>query len=450
MEGTIYKTKEEVLRRAQEAIGIPMRDIDKTGRIQTGKGAIGTVLEESWFGYTPNSESEPDFPEAGVELKATPYIRNKKGIRAKERLVCNIINYMTEYQKTFETSDFWHKCQTMLIMSYEHREDVSKADYCIDRAILFSFPLEDLMIIEQDWAKIMAKIRAGQAHLITEGDTLYLAACTKGATAATVRRQPFSHIPAKQRAYSLKSSYMTHILNDFIFGDQEDEHIIKNWRVLRHRTFEEYIIDVLRPFFGWTVTQLKECFRVDTQAKNVNEILLAKMLGIHGKIAYTNEFKKANIVPKTIRIQRNGHIKESMSFPTFRFTEIVEETWDNSELRNYLEPTKFLFVIFRENQRGEYVFSRVKFWNIPANDLEEVRRVWERTVETIREGVECYFDGRVMRNNLPKASESRVAHVRPHGRDASDTYPLPGGGEMTKQCFWLNNSYIEHVIQEDH
>lgn len=93
MEGTIYNTKEAVLRRAQEAIGIPMRDIDKTGRIKTGKGAIGTVLEESWFGYTPNSEAEPDFPEAGVELKATPYIRNKNGIRAKERLVCNIINY---------------------------------------------------------------------------------------------------------------------------------------------------------------------------------------------------------------------------------------------------------------------------------------------------------------------------------------------------------------------
>ena len=63
MEGTIYNTKEAVLRRAQEAIGIPMRDIDKTGRIKTGKGAIGTVLEESWFGYTPNSEAEPDFPD---------------------------------------------------------------------------------------------------------------------------------------------------------------------------------------------------------------------------------------------------------------------------------------------------------------------------------------------------------------------------------------------------
>ena len=95
MEGTEYKTKEAVLRKAQEAIGIPMKDIDKTGRLNTGKGAIGTVLEESWFGYTPNSKAEPDFPEAGVELKATPYLKTSSGIRAKERLVCNIINYMT-------------------------------------------------------------------------------------------------------------------------------------------------------------------------------------------------------------------------------------------------------------------------------------------------------------------------------------------------------------------
>ena len=449
MEGTIYNTKEAVLRRAQEAIGIPMRDIDKTGRIKTGKGAIGTVLEESWFGYTPNSEAEPDFPEAGVELKATPYIRNKNGIRAKERLVCNIINYMTEYQKTFKTSDFWLKCQTMLIMSYEHKPEVSKADFCIDRAILFSFPMEDLIIIEQDWAKLMAKIRAGQAHLITEGDTLYLAACTKGATAATVRQQPFSTILAKQRAYSLKSSYMTRILNKFVFGNQEDEHIIKDWRVLIEHTFEEHIISMLRPYIGMTQEQLKTRFGLESKAKNLNEVLLAKMLGLHGKIAYTNEFQNASIVPKTIRVQRNGHIKESMSFPTFRFTEIIKETWDDSELRNYLEPTKFLFIIFEENPKGEYVFSRVKFWNIPAEDLEEVRKVWERTVETIRNGVDLYLDGNVTRNNLPKSSENRVSHVRPHGRDSHDTYPLPDGREMTKQCFWLNNSYIEQIIREN-
>ena len=50
------------------------------------------------------------------------------------------------------------------------------------------------------------------------------------------------------------------------------------------------------------------------------------------------------------------------------------------------------------------------------------------------------------RNNLPKQSESRVAHVRPHARDMQDTYPLPDGRSMPKQCFWLNRTYIEDVI----
>lgn len=446
MEGTDYKTKVDVLRRAQEAIGIPMKDIDKTGRLRTGKGAIGTVLEESWFGYTPNSESEPDFPEAGVELKATPYLKTRSGIRAKERLVCNIINYMTEYKKTFKTSDFWHKCETLLIMSYEHKPDEPKGDFTIDKAVLFSYPTEDLIIIEQDWQKIIAKIRAGQAHLITEGDTLYLAACTKGASSATVRQQPFSSILAKQRAYSLKSSYMTRVLNSYIFGTEEDEHIIKDWHVLTSSSFEEIIIERLRPNYGKTVAQLCAYYSLMTSAKNLNELLLSKMLGIESRASQTNEFQNANIVPKTIRIQKNGTIKESMSFPTFKFTEIIKEDWETSELRELLEPAKFMFVIFKENVSREYVFERVMFWNMPTQDLEEVQKVWERTVSVIKAGVELIYDGRVTKNNLPKQSENRVAHVRPHGKNAKDTYPLPDGRRMTKQCFWLNRTYIETIV----
>ena len=105
-----------------------------------------------------------------------------------------------------------------------------------------------------------------------------------------------------------------------------------------------------------------------------------------------------------------------------------------------------MFVIFQENINGEYVFSRVMFWNIPNADLEEVRVVWERTVRIIREGVRLIPTARGMTNNLPKQSESRVAHVRPHGRDSRDTLPLPDGRFMTKQCFWLNNTYIATQI----
>ena len=447
MEGTKYTTKQEVLKRAQEIIGIPLKQIDKTGRLDTGKGAIGSVIEESWFGYSINSESEPDFPEAGVELKVTPYIRKKGEIRAKERLVCNIINYMEEYDKTFRTSSFWHKCETMLLMSYEHLYDVPKGNYKIDRAILFSFPVADLAIIEHDWNVIMEKVRRGEAHLISEGDTMYLAACTKGANASSVRQQPFSSIPAKQRAYSLKSSYMTQILNQYIFGQAVNESIITDWRQLCTQSFEDLITDKLRPYFGLSQEQLKRHFNIECTAKNLNEVLLAKMLGITGKIAYTDEFRKANIIPKTIRVQRNGKIKESMSFPTFDFIKLSKETvWEESELYSYLAPAKFMFVIFLENSVGEYVFSKIKFWNIPVADLEEVKKVWERTIRIIKSGVRLVTHNGVTHNNLPKQSENRVAHVRPHGKDSSDTLPLPDGQMMTKQCFWLNRTYIEKQI----
>ena len=349
--------------------------------------------------------------------------------------------------KTFQTSAFWHKCNTMLLMSYEHVKGVPKGEFHIDAAILFQFPEEDLIIIEQDWEKIMYKVRMGLAHEISEGDTMYLAACTKGANAASVRRQPFSQIPAKQRAYSLKGSYMTQVLNKYIFGDVQNPRIIRHWSFLRHCTFEEYIINKVSQFYGMTQNQLKNLFGVDSNAKSLNEILLARMLNVSGRIAYTEEFQKANIVPKTIRVQYTGRIKESMSFPTFDFIELSHEyVWEESELYNYLAPTKFMFVIFQENINGEYVFSRVMFWNIPNADLEEVRVVWERTVRIIREGVRLIPTARGMTNNLPKQSENRVAHVRPHGRDSRDTLPLPDGRFMTKQCFWLNNTYIATQI----
>ena len=354
---------------------------------------------------------------------------------------------MEEYDKTFQTCAFWHKCNTMLLMSYEHLTDRSKGDFRIDAAVLFSFPEEDLVIIEHDWETIMEKVRTGRAHELSEGDTLYLAACTKGANATSVRQQPFSEILAKQRAYSLKSSYMTQILNKYIFGNVECPRIIKSVDVLHTKTFEEYIIDKVKPYYGMTQDELKARFGVESNAKSLNEILLARMLDVKGRIADTEEFQKAGIIPKTIRVQYNGKIKESMSFPTFNFIKLSQETsWEESELYNYLAPTKFMFVIFQERSDGGYAFERVMFWNIPNDDLEEVHRVWKRTVQTIRDGVKLVQEPSGIRNNLPKQAESRIAHVRPHGRNASDKLPLPDGRMMTKQCFWLNNTYIAEQI----
>ncbi len=452
-----YRTEAEILKRAQEAKGIPLGKIDKTGRLETGKGAVGTVIEESWFGYTPNSISEPDFAEAGVELKTVPYVFRGGHVTAKERLVCNIIDFMAEWRASkFEESSFWHKCAKLLLMTYEHKDKEDKRDFKIDEAVLFSYPEADRAIIRKDWRIIVEKILLGKAHLLTEGDTMFLTACTKGETAAgSVRDQPFSPEEAKQRAYALKATYVTNVLRSYIYGSQTDEHIVKDWRLLEQDGIEGYITRKIQPHYGKTQIELAHDLGVDIAAKpkNLNALLvsriLSRMLDVNGKVDATYEFQMAHVIPKTIRVQRDGRVRESMSFPAFKFTEVINETWETSSLRNYLEPAKFLFVVFRESADGAYVLERVFFWNIPFSDLQEVKRVWERTVQVIKDGVEITrINGRNY-NNFPKQAESPVAHVRPHAQTQADTYPLPDGRKMPKQCFWLNNTYVAKVIAQN-
>ena len=172
------------------------------------------------------------------------------------------------------------------------------------------------------------------------------------------------------------------------------------------------------------------------------------MLGIKSNAA--EEFTKANIVVKVIRINKNNRIQENMSFPTFQFMELIKEKWEDSTFGNYLRETRFFFVVFKEDSIGEYRVKGGQFWNIPYEDLEtDVKYVWNKAKKTIEEGIIITEVNGKRTNNLPKQKDNRVSHVRPHARNAADTYPLPDGREYTKQCFWLNNSYIYSQLEDE-
>ncbi len=443
----INEIRKDLYTRASKIKGIPFKEIDTNQRLKTGKGGIGNLVEE-WFGIKPNNRSEPDFVEAKVELKVTPYRRNKNGtVRAKERLVANMIDYMKEVDKTFETSSFYEKCNTILFMFYENRPEVDKSEFFVSDVVLFQFPDEDLEIIKDDWEKIIDKIREGKAHELSERDTLYLAASTKGENRNSLRKQPYSDKLAKQRAYSLKASYMTQLLNNYIFGKKESPKIIKDVSALKDKSLEEYIIEKVTPYFGKTQNELAKLFEIKSSPKNLNEMIIARILGVDGKISKTDEFKKANLLLKTVRVQSNGKVKESMSFPTIDFLKLSEDTWEESDFYNYLNSKRFLFVIFKENEEKEYVFNNIQFWSIPEKDMNEIKRVWERTKEIVNQGVIFEEKNGKTHNNLPKQSESPVCHVRPHGSNKNDTTLLPNGDLITKQCFWFNNDYIKKQIE---
>ena len=82
MEKKEYKTAKEIKKRAEEAIDFPFEEIFRLAREfqkenglkeKRGKGDIGQAFEEGWFNYICNNKAKPDFEEAGVELKVTPY-----------------------------------------------------------------------------------------------------------------------------------------------------------------------------------------------------------------------------------------------------------------------------------------------------------------------------------------------------------------------------------------
>ena len=107
-------TKEEIQALAKSAIGKTFKELkrrtESSNEKTSNKGRFGQLLETDLYGYEINSNAEADFKEAGIELKVTPYIRNKNGtLSAKERLSLNHINFKEEYKNTFETSSFWKK-----------------------------------------------------------------------------------------------------------------------------------------------------------------------------------------------------------------------------------------------------------------------------------------------------------------------------------------------------
>lgn len=163
------------------------------------------------------------------------------------------------------------------------------------------------------------------------------------------------------------------------------------------------------------------------------------------------EFEKAEIIVKTVRLKENNLPKEDISFPNFKYEEIVNEEWDDSNFKDILEH-KFLFVFF-QFEKEQLVLRKVKFWNMPYADILEAEKVWAKTKYIVSKGnIVREVKGKTRYTNFPNKKFNSVSHVRPHATNAADTYPLPTkdkltkAKEYTKHCFWLNNTYVRDEI----
>ena len=443
-------------------LGHSLKELHPEAKIFNGKGGLGTSVEYYHYDYEPNSESRPDFHEAGLELKCTPLkLLADNSMGSKERLVLNIINFIEEADKTFETSSFWNKNKFLLLMFYLHESGVNPVDMLFKLIRTWEFPKEDLKIIRDDWDKIHSMILDGKADELTEGLTFYLAACMKGSKAGEdMRKQPFSEKLAQQRAYSLKSGYINKIiLSSYLDANlrqqlnispqrlsalqkkYSSENIVKSIKAYKcGETFEGLVERKMRPYYGKTVSQIIKKFRIELNpsSKDFSYHVCRAILGVKSK--RIQEFENAGVSLKTIALEANrDYIVESMSFPYIRFVDIVNQSWENSDWYNLLT-SKFFFVVFRKSTDGikhNMTLEKAFFWNMPLTDLEVAEELWYDTKQKVIKGD---YDSFITTKSHP------ICHVRPHGTKGQ-TVETPQGIQVQPKCFWLNNDYILDIVK---
>jgi DNA mismatch repair protein MutH len=204
-------------------------------------------------------------------------------------------------------------------------------------------------------------------------------------------------------------------------------------------SIEKIAIGKLSKYIGKDVDEIYSLVGqgLNRNAKSFYANLAARMLGVRkNKI---EEFEKGDITVKTIRLKYSGMPKEDMSFPYFDYNEIIKEEWESSSFLELLEK-RYFFMIYQYDNNGLLHFINGMFWNMPYEDIEEAKKVWEETVKRIKEG---------RAEDLPRKSENDYCHVRPHARDSNDTCDTPYGNPVVKKCFWLNAKYLKGQIEKN-
>lgn len=492
-----YKTPEEVKQRAKEAIGHSFKEIfglaqkfqQENGlKEKYGKGDIGQAYEEGWFNYACNEDAGPDFREADIELKVTPFLINSRGYRAKERLSLGKINYRNENWDEYEESRFWTKNHHLVVMYYQYIKGMKRENFSvekIDEILLEKLPERDQMIIQHDWEKIARYVKEGRAHELSERDFMYLSPARKGSGGDEKVKYDDRYPKAKPRAYSFKKSYMTKLFNERMLDPEEIAYILPDMTLSKEKEFDDILIETLEPYFGRTVDSLKKEFPNYRSGYSDKNNIIKLIYKSESELEETDEFQKANYKLRTLTVDEKGTPTQDMSFSTFDFDELLrEKNWSESLVYDEMIDSKFLLVIFSKNTDGEEILNNALIWYMPKKDENKVKEVWKETREVIKNGIKLQqklsHDKKgnlvfIYENNFPKSNFNKVAHVRNKATvseyfcensnsvrlkkpaevitlkeipEELKAVPIPTGEYMTKQCFWFNKKYMKQQIKD--
>jgi DNA mismatch repair endonuclease MutH len=460
---------ESILFHAEKLVGKQIYELllesDKKIDIKN-KGAIGTIIEEFWFGIMPNSSPKPDFDKVGIELKIIPLIQQKKRLSVKERTKICSINYQTLIDESWESSHAKEKLNKILFIYYLYNKEN------IENSIIKKVDLWELskdkseLIIKHDWLNTKQKVLNGYAHELSEKYFKILSPARSGSGGVDKngRLKDLVTQPNKlyanealKRAFTLKQSFTNQRWNEINYKIKY-ESILESLHINNVEEFEYKILKNLHKYTNKSIYWLSQIFEISiNNSKNQVATIIKKAIGFKNVKSNIKEFEQLGILVKTIKVREDDDMPlEAISFASMKLKEFIEEEWEESTFKTYINKILFVPVYHISSKLEEKYLGKCFFWSPSFEEEKIIYKEWKMYQNEVKNGA-CKV--RKIKNNskkgykevsqLSKESQTDIVHMRPHGRNSNDRDIDSFGNSIVKQCFWFNKKFMQKLIKDN-
>ena len=349
-----------------------------------------------------------------------------------------MINYDNIVFEQFNFSSLLFKNKLLLIIWYEYLKGIPYGKYVIEDFQLYNME-QDIKIIENDYLLIQEKVKNGQAHILSEGDTSYLGAATKSASSKVTRTQPFSKERAKPRAFSLKQGYLTGILRN--------PQYIPEVSIPEVYSIKEILLKQLGSYIGKsqleiyiTITQKEITGNIPKQlGKMISDILIGKddeLDKVHPLFAKTTH------VIKNIPIDQNYYPLERLTFRNIVQSDFAVP-WEESSWKTYFEEVTLALICYegKGKKNGERVLKDILTISFSDEDLELLAHSFEMVRAAIHSN-----DLNIL--PYPGSFEGLVLEIAPRGKGGDKAYEEFFDRDMTKTCFMISKAFLFKKIKQ--
>lgn len=225
---------------------------------------------------------------------------------------------------------------------------------------------------------------------------------------------------------------------------------------LVNHSFEGILCGRFEHYLGMDYRQISESLGIKVkQTEKSRYASVARQILYRGLSSEdcAEELRKAGIKIKTIRLQKNGTVREHMSFECINYQEIYEtEDWIDSKWYEIIT-TRYMFVVFREvedetwTSEPRFILDKMFFWTMPASDYALAEEYWNNIKNNVMADTLLNSSDDKRANSFWTLKDKKYFHVRPKAKNSDDiTYSPISNTPVPKKAYWFDNRYLRREL----